>query len=128
MEESMNKLFTTIGRGVVRHKRAVVGLWAILVIVGVLFAPRLQEVFDREFVTGNTGDSQVAADVISEEFTQRSPFQEQLVFSSDTWTVDEPEYREAAESVIDTFMDTGVVTNISSYYSTGDRHPIRMVS
>jgi len=117
----MNKLLTAIGRGVVRHKKKVVAFWAILLIVGVMFAPRLQEVFEREFVTGNTGDSQAAADIIGEEFTQRSPFQEQLVFSSDTWTVDDPEYREATESVIDAFTGTGVVTNISSYYSTGDR-------
>ncbi len=116
----MSKLFATIGRGVVKHKKKVVGFWAIFLILGVLFAPRLQEVFDREFVTGNTGDSQVAADVIAEEFTQRSPFQEQLVFSSDVWTVDDTEFRDAAESVIETFENTGVVTNISSYYSTGD--------
>jgi len=116
----MNGLFEAVGRSVVRHKKKVIALWAIFLIIGVFFAPRLQEVFDREFVTGNTGDSQVAADIIAEEFTQRSPFQEQLVFSSENWTVDDPEYRQAAESVIGTFMDTGVVTNISSYFSTGN--------
>ncbi len=93
----MNKVFSAIGQGVVRHKKKVVSFWAILLIVGVVFAPRLQEVFDREFVTGNTGDSQLAADIIAEEFTQRSPFQEQLVFYSDIWTVDDPEYRAEAE-------------------------------
>jgi RND superfamily putative drug exporter len=98
----------------------VITLWVLFLVVGVLFAPRLQEVFEREFVTGNTGDSQVAADIIAEEFTQRSPFQEQLVLSSDSWTVDDPRYRQAAEGVIGTLEDTGLVTGVSSYFSTGD--------
>ncbi len=116
----MNGLFEALGRGAVRHRKKVIGLWAVLLIVAAVFAPRLQEVFEREFVTGNTGDSQVAADIIATEFTERSPFQEQLVFSSETWTVDDPEFREAAQSVIDSIVATGVVTNVSSYYSTGE--------
>ncbi len=121
----MHWFFTAIGRGVVRHRRSFLGVWLALFVVGAIFAPRLQEVFEREFVTGNTGDSQMAADVIAQEFVDRSPFQELLVFSSDSWTVDDPGYRRAVQEVVDAIEATGVVTNVSSYYTTGDR---RLVS
>jgi uncharacterized membrane protein YdfJ with MMPL/SSD domain len=67
----MHGLFTGIGRLGVRRKQTILPVWAVLLVVGLFFAPRLQEVFEREFVSGNTGDSQAAADVISSEFTTR---------------------------------------------------------
>ena len=116
----MNKLFASIGRTVVRHRWKVISLWAALLVFGLVFAPRLQEVFEREFVTGNTGDSQAAADIIAGDFTSRSAFQEQLVFTSDSLTVDDPQYKQAAEPVFAAVEGTERVTSIDSYFSTGD--------
>jgi len=59
----MNRAFAAIGRSVVRHRWAVLAAWTGLLVLGIVFAPRLQEVFEREFVTSNTGDSQ-AGDII----------------------------------------------------------------
>jgi RND superfamily putative drug exporter len=116
----MNGVFAGIGGTVVRHRWKVIFLWGTLLVFGVAFAPRLQEVFDREFVTGNTGDSQKAADIIATEFTSRSPYQQQLVFKSPTVTVDTPEYREAAGAVLTAADATGLITNIDSYFATGN--------
>lgn len=60
-----NALFYALGHTGVRHPRATLGAWALVLLLGVLFAPRLQEVFDREFVTGNAGEAQEAADLVS---------------------------------------------------------------
>jgi hypothetical protein len=54
----MHGLFTGIGRLGVRRKKTILLVWAVLLVAGVFFAPRLQEVFERELVSGNTGDSQ----------------------------------------------------------------------
>ena len=121
----MDRFFTALGRLAVARRWLVVGTWVGILALGGVFAPRLQEVFARQFVTGNTGDSQAAADLVASEFTSRSPFEEQLVITSDKRTVDDPAYREAAQSVMRTVQATGLVTSVDGYYASGDR---RLVS
>jgi len=48
----MDEAFASIGRGVVGHPGKVVVAWVAFLILGVVFAPRLQEVFEREFPGG----------------------------------------------------------------------------
>jgi putative drug exporter of the RND superfamily len=117
----MDHLFTALGRLAARHRWQVLVGWLAVIAFGLMFAPRLQEVFDREFVTGNTGESQAAADIVALEFTNRRPFEEQLVIASDTRTVDDPEYREAAQALRRAAEGTGVVASVDGYYTTGDR-------
>lgn len=116
----MNRVFTAIGKTVVAHRWKVLFLWAAFVVFGVIFAPRLQQVFEREFVTGNTGESQAAANIIATDFTSRSAFQQQLVFASDSLTVDDPQYGQAVQPVFAAVERTERVTSIDSYFSTGD--------
>jgi putative drug exporter of the RND superfamily len=115
----MTLMFRTLGKVVVAQRWPVLLLWAALLAFGVLFAPRLHEVFEREFVTGNTGDSQAAADLISTEFSNRSAYQQQLVLRSDSLTVDDAEYRRAADALFTAAKGTGLITRIDSYFSTG---------
>ncbi|MCL4368510.1 MAG: MMPL family transporter [Actinobacteria bacterium] len=116
----MDRFFLRIARAVVRYRRLVLVAWVGLLVFGVLFAPRLHEVFEREFVSGNTGESQQASDVIASAFTSQSPYQEQLVFRSTTLTAEDPRYREAAWAVIAAVEATGLVTGVESFYSAGD--------
>lgn len=115
----MNRMFSAIGRTVVTHRWKVILLWVAFLAFGIVYAPRLQEVFEREFVTGNTGDSQAAADVIGAEFSDRSPYQQQLVLKSDSLTVDDPEYGQAVDSVVAAANATGLIVSVDSYFSTG---------
>ncbi len=117
----MDRFFIALGRLAVHRRRLVLTAWVVIVVFGILFAPRLQEVFDRQFVTGNAGDSQVAADIVASEFTNRSPFEEQLVITSDTLTVDTPAYRDAAQAVMRAAQATGLVASVDGYYASGDR-------
>lgn len=89
--------------------------------LGSITAPRLHEVFERALVNGNTGDSQRASDLIASKFPDRSPFQEQLVLTSDSYSVDDPRFQRAARDLTAAVERTGLVTNITSYFSTGDR-------
>lgn len=116
----MDRFFTSLGRLAVTRRWFVIAAWIGILALGAIYAPRLQEVFDRQFVTGNTGDSQAAADIVSSEFTSRSPFVEQLVITSDTRTVGDPAYRDAAQAVMRAAQTTGLVTSVDGFYASGD--------
>lgn len=116
----MNRFFRSLAHLDVHFRYLVMVAWACLLIFGLVLAPRLREVFEREVVTGATGEAQEAADIIAGEFSTRSPYEQLLVFRSSLHSVDDPEYREAAERVIAAAERTGRVTSTDSYYSTGD--------
>lgn len=116
----MDRVFAATGRGVVRYRWLVVSVWLVFLVVGVVFAPRIQEVFDRGVESGNTGESQQAADIIASEFTSRSAFQQLLVLSSEDVSVEDPEYRREAETLIKSIEGTGHVTSVVSFYSSGN--------
>ncbi len=116
----MNTFFHRLGHFDVRFRYLILPVWALLVVLGIVFASRLQQVFEREVVTGGTGEAQQAADTVAEEFTARSPYQQLLVFRSSSHSVDDPEYRAAAEQVIAAAESTDRITSTDSYYSTGD--------
>jgi RND superfamily putative drug exporter len=116
----MNALFRSLGHFDVRFRYLIIPVWALLLVLGIIFASRLQEVFEREVVTGATGEAQQAADTVAEEFSARSPYQQLLVFRSPSRSVDDLEYRAAVEQVIAAAEDTDRITSTDSYYSTGD--------
>lgn len=116
----MDRVFSSIGRAVVRHRWRVVSIWVLFVVVGAVVAPGIQDVFDRGVDSGNTGESQQAADVIAAEFADRSAFQQILVFSSDELGVDDPEYRSAVADAVGIVEETGHVVGVTSYYSSGN--------
>lgn len=117
----MQTLFHALGRLVVGHRRVVLALWAVLFVLGLVFAPRLHEVFERQEVTGGTGESQDAQRVISDRFAAQGAFSQILVLRSDSLTVDDPAYAEAARRLIDAAYASGVVTNSYSFFDSGDR-------
>jgi RND superfamily putative drug exporter len=116
----MDVLFTGLGRITARRRWVVIAAWGAILAFGLAFAPRLQEVFDRQFVTGSSGDSQAAADTVAAEFTNRSPYEEQLVVTSDSRTIDDPSYREAAQAIMHAAQATGLITGVEGYYESGD--------
>lgn len=112
--------FRSLGQFDVRFRYVIVAAWVLLVIFGAVFAPRLREVFEREVVTGATGEAQQAADLVAREFTARSAYQQLLVLRSSSRTVDDPEYQAAVERVIAAAESTDRITSTNSYYSTAD--------
>ncbi len=116
----MDRAFSRIGETVVRRRRIVVATWLVFLVVGGFVAPRILDVFDRGLDSGNKGESQAAADVIATEFESRSAFQQLLVLSSDEFTVDDPEYAEAAETLIADIEQSTGVAGITSFWSSGN--------
>lgn len=117
----MDRLFIAIGRTVAHHRWKTVAVWLLVLTFGLAFAPRLQEVFDRETTSGDTGDSHEAAELVSSEFKGSSPFPQQLVFTSDSRTVDDPAYAAAAAPVIEKLEGTAHVTGVNGFFRTGNR-------
>lgn len=117
----MERAFAAIGRSVVRRRWLVVAVWGLFVAVSAVFAPRIGKVFDRGVDSGNVGEGQRAADVIASEFSSRSAFQQLLVLSSERRSVEDSGYRRAAEALIGSIEDSGHVTGVVSYFSSGNQ-------
>jgi len=116
----VNALFGGIGRNVVRHPGKMVALWVVFLVVGLIFAPQLHKVFMRDFTTGSPGEGQRAADIVSQEFSGGGAFQEQLVLSSTSYTVDDPEFAAAARRLTSRLESANVVSGVNSFFTTGD--------
>ena len=116
----MERIFAAVGRGVVGRHKAMIAAWAVFLVAGLFFAPRIADVFDRGVESGNTGESQQAADVIAAEFSSRSAFQQLLVLRGGEYSVADPEYRAAAEELVGAIEETGHVAGVTSFWSSGN--------
>jgi putative drug exporter of the RND superfamily len=116
----MHTAFHTLGVWVVAHRRRVLAVWAALFMLSLAFAPRIQEVFGRQEVTGGTGESAKAVHIITDKFGGQGAFSQVLAFHSDDVSVDDPRYAEAARSLLDTARATGVVLDTYSYFENSD--------
>jgi RND superfamily putative drug exporter len=112
--------FETLGIWVVTRRRQVLGVWAALFLLSLAFAPRIQEVFGRQEVTGGTGDSAKVVSVITDKFGGEGAFTQLLAFHSDDVSVDDPRYAEAARSLLEAARATGVVLDTYSYFENND--------
>ena len=117
----MHTAFNTLGIWVVANRRRVLTAWAALFLLSLAFAPRLQEVFERQEVTGGTGESEEALRVITEKFGSQGAFSQILALRSDDVPVDDPRYAEAALSLLDAARATGVVSGTYSFFENDDR-------
>jgi len=117
----MHTAFYTLGLWVVARRRLVLVVWAALAILGLTFAPRIQEVFGRQEVTGGTGESAKALRIVTDKFGGQGAYSQILALHSDDVSVDDPRYAEAALSLLDAARATGVVLNTYSFFENGDR-------
>jgi hypothetical protein len=78
-------------------------------------------VFERQEVTGGTGESEEALRVITEKFGSQGAFSQILALRSEDVSVDDPRYAEAALSLLDAARATGVVSGTYSFFENGDR-------
>lgn len=83
-----------IGRAAHRHKWAVVISWAVLAVSLAVFAPRLESALSGAMWEVNGSESLAARQVIEDEFGGLSSQSAVTVISSDTYTVESPEFQE----------------------------------
>lgn len=113
--------FSALGAWVVAHRRLVVAVWAVVFILGLIYAPRVTEVFGRQEVTGGTGDSAEAVRVLTQRFGRQGAFSQVLAMRADGVTVDDPRYADAARVLLDAARATGVLAGSYSFFDDGDR-------
>ncbi len=112
--------FQALGSRVVAHRRLVAAVWAVLLIVGLVLAPRIGEIFGTQDETGGAGDSRAAVQLINARFGRQGAFSQVLVMHSDSVEVDDPAFGDAARSLLDVARATGVVAGTHSYFEDGD--------
>jgi len=64
----MERFFHRLGDLVVRRRRLMLAAWLVLLIAGLVLAPRLRSVFEREQATEGAGDALAAQDIVRDEF------------------------------------------------------------
>jgi RND superfamily putative drug exporter len=121
LANDVHTAFNSLGVWIVARRRLVLAVWAVLFVLGLAFAPRIQEVFGQQEVSAGTGESAKAARVITEKFGSQGAFSQILALHSDDVSVDDPRYAEAARSLLDAARATGVVSGTYSFFENGDR-------
>ena len=117
----MNTMFTRIAHFSIRHRRAVIITFLVLIVAGVWLYFTQQWIFEREGQTQYSGEAQEAANLISENFAGLAPYTQFLVLHGDRPATDE-EFENAARSVIQAAVDSGGVNagTIFTYWDTPD--------
>ncbi len=101
------------------HRWWVLGA-SVLVLVLAVFA---STTFTTQLLDeGNAGEGEAAvgADLVNDRFEFNSAPSEQLVFLSETLTVDDPVYRSTVENVVSNLRTLPEVESVTSYYDNGD--------
>ena len=108
-------MLTRLAAFVIRFRWWVIGGWAVVFLVSIPFAPRVTSQLKHGFGEFDT-ESRAALRLVSEElgFTESSVT---LVFSSDTFDVDDPAYAEEMERAVAPLRQRSDVARIVTYYS-----------
>ena len=117
----MERFFHRLGDLVVRRRRLMLAAWLVLLIAGLVLAPRLRSVFEREQATEGAGDALAAQDIVRDEFGYGGTlFSLILVMRGEGVSVRDPAYRNAVASLLDSAQATGELAGARSYLDSED--------
>lgn len=113
---SPGAVFRAFARLVIRHRRIVLVLWAVLLVVSVLLAPRFREGLTGPPLGVAGSDSLLAQDIIETRFELPAGEQDLVVFTSETLRAGDPAYQQVvADSLAAVRTLPDVVAIISPY-------------
>ncbi|MCC6314022.1 MAG: MMPL family transporter [Thermomicrobiales bacterium] len=108
--------FTAFGRAVAARGLVVVGIWALLVVAGVLLVPRFESRLTGPPLLVVGSDSARAQEILETRFAQPFAEQDLVVFESDTLTAQDPAYRAVVDKAMAAVEQApGVIGVISPY-------------
>ena len=120
-------MFSRLGRFAYRRRWAVIGVWAVLLAIGAVFAPRAGSVL-RSTVGDAPTEARVGLDILERDL-DFPPSVIVLTYSSRDLTVDDPRFRERVETSITGLRDLPYFVRADTFWSTArsaavsrDRH------
>src|SRR3990170_2120518 len=117
----MERFFRYLGNTVVRRRRLVLAVWLVLLVAGLILAPRLRSVLGGGQATEGAGDALAAQDIVRDEFGYGGAlFSLILVMRGEGVPAQDPAYRAAVASLLDSARATGDLAAVRSYLDSDD--------
>ncbi|AYY13147.1 MMPL family transporter [Actinobacteria bacterium YIM 96077] len=108
-----------IGIAQARHPWRVVAVWALLLVVGGVFAMQLHDRLGGLSLTVPGTDADRADELVEEEFAEPITEQDMLVFSSDEYTATDEPFREIVDEAVAAVRDVDGVVSVIGPYQEG---------
>ncbi len=100
-----------------RHPWRTIGLWLVILALGVVAASGLGNALSTDANFTNKPESVKGSDLLDARFNNSAPVTETVIIRSNSATVDEPAFEQAVKQDASTLAGlTGVVTSVTSYY------------
>ncbi len=115
----MRLSMTSMAAYIVRHRISVIAVWAVLLAVCVVFAPKLSDVTRGGGFNLPDSESYLASSVLQEEFGQSYGHTVQLLFHRPSMTVGDPVFREQVEEMVEEVMRLPGTARSVTFYGTG---------
>lgn len=116
----MEAFFTTLGRGVYLHRRAIVMVWLLALVGGYFLASGIPGVLREEVSGASSSESVRAQHILETEFASRLDRPLLLVLSSPSRTVDDPEFSRAIEALTLRLLRSPYVARVFNHANTGE--------
>jgi RND superfamily putative drug exporter len=113
-------LFARLGWFTYRHRWPILFLWAVVLVTAALFAPKLGGQLKGGGFEGSGKDSELAKDLMVEEFgLPRASLA--IVFESDDLSATSEEYRKAEDEALEPLRNMEEIGSVTSYADTKDQ-------
>ena len=126
-------MLTGLGRFTYRYRRRIIVGWAVLVLVGALFAPRVSSQLTSAIESADT-EAKTGLELLEAKLGFPSSGVV-LLYSSDVWTADDPRFQAEVQRSIEDIRSMDELARIDSTYSSGrsemvsaDRHATYVVA
>lgn len=113
-------MFLRLGRFTFRYRWPIIGLWTLVLALGLAFAPRVGSVLHSTVGQAPT-EAQAGADILQRELGL-PPSSFVVIYSAAEATVDDPIFRQGVEKSLAGLKNFQPVTRIESYYGGGNQH------
>ncbi|MGH2560231.1 MAG: MMPL family transporter [Thermomicrobiales bacterium] len=117
----MASLFSTGGlaRASARRPWRVIGLWIAFLVVAAMLAPTLSDALTGEFKLTDSPESVRGDEILEERLRGPRPMTETIIVRSDSYTVDDAEFRATVDGVMAELKGLPeIVKSATSYYTT----------
>ena len=103
-----------------RHPWITLVAWVVVLGIGIMLASGLNDVLTTDADFTNNPEAVRGQDLVEERLRENEPLNELLLVSSDTLTVDDPEFRSFVDNLLtQVTAENQVVGGVVNYYETG---------
>ncbi|MQG55567.1 MAG: MMPL family transporter [SAR202 cluster bacterium] len=125
IKTALNLSTENLARASANHPWRVVGIWVVVLAACVVFTVSfLENGLTNKFVFTNSSEVKVGIDLLEDEIRGPTGTNEVVVFESTKYTVDDPEYREAVETLTANIAALGNdvirLHTLGNFYSLGE--------